>query len=270
MGASLARAMKKRSLCGHVTGHGRSAENLKRAVQMGIIDSYELEPGLACEGAGLVVFAAPVGAFAGLAERVSGSLGEGAVAIDVGSVKGGLVHEMEKRMPRGVEFVGCHPIAGSERSGLEASSAELFEGALCIITRTEKSDKPSVEKIAALWSSLGCRVKYMDAGEHDRVYGLVSHFPHLAAYAMLNTAGDVEPDYLGFAGPGFVDATRIALSAPSLWRDICLMNRENLIEFIDVFMENLKKLKRQLKDGDAGGLDAAFARARALRQSIER
>lgn len=270
MGASLARAMKKRSLCGHVAGHGRSEENLRRAVEAGILDSYELEPGRACEGAGLVVFAAPVEALAGLAEEVSGSLMEGAVAFDVGSVKGNLVHEMEKRMPRGVGFVGCHPIAGSERSGLEASSAELFDGALCIITTTEKSDKTSVEKIAGLWSALGCRVEYMGAEEHDRVYGLVSHFPHLAAYAMLNTAGDVDPDYLGFAGPGFADTTRIALSAPSLWRDICLMNRENLIELIDIFMDNLKRLRRQLKEGDAGGLDAAFARARALRRSIER
>lgn len=269
IGGSLARAMKKRKLCKHVVGHGRNEKNLGQAKELGIIDSYELDPASACDGSDLIVFATPVETFMSLAEKVSGALQKGALAIDVGSLKG-IVYEMEKRMAGRAEFVGCHPIAGNEGSGIEASSPELFEGALCIITRTEKSVNSAVEKTAGLWTALGCRVEYLSPEEHDRVYGLVSHFPHLAAYAMLNTAGDVDPGYLRYAGPGFKDTTRISLSAPALWRNICLMNRDNIIEFIDVFTENLEKLRGRLEDEDSEGLDADFSRARALRESIER
>jgi prephenate dehydrogenase len=129
IGGSFARAVRKNSLAGHIAGFGRNEERLKAAVERGVVDSYDLDPAAACKGSDLVLFATPVESFMGLARRISSSLKKGALAVDAGSVKGGLVREMESLMPQGVHFVGCHPIAGGERSGADASRAELFEGA---------------------------------------------------------------------------------------------------------------------------------------------
>jgi prephenate dehydrogenase len=268
IGGSFARALRKNSLAGHIEGFGRNEERLRAAVERGIIDSYDLDPAAACEGADLVLFATPVETFTGLARIIGSSLKDGALVIDAGSVKGELVREMESLMPTGVRFVGCHPIAGGEGSGADASRAELFEGALCIMTRTEKTDQHAADDAASVWSSLGARVEYLSPEEHDRAYGLVSHLPHLISYALMNAAGDVNADFLRFAGPGFLDTTRIALSPPALWSHICMLNRENLVDFLEGFSENVNKLSRCLKEGDTEALARAFGRAQGLRESI--
>jgi prephenate dehydrogenase len=269
IGASLALAMKEKSICGHVAGYGRTEGNLLKAKERGIIDSFELDPGKACEGADLVVFATPPGRFASLAREVRDSLKEGALVMDVGSVKGGLVQEMEGLMPRGARFVGCHPIAGSERSGIEASRADLFRGARCIITKTESTDGDALREVSALWEVLGSEVTVMDPEEHDRVYALVSHVPHLLAYALVNTVAEMDGEYIKYAGQGFKDATRIAASSPDIWRDICMLNRENLLHFIELFKDNIDRLGQHLRSGEAEALESAFARAKALRDTIE-
>lgn len=269
LGASLALAMKRSGICPQVVGYGRTMDNLIRAKGKGIIDSYELDPARACEGSDLVVFATPVGAFASLAAKLRGSLAEGAIVIDVGSVKGGIVHELEKLTGAGGRFVGCHPIAGSERSGMDAASAELFRDALCIITVTDRTDRASLEKISALWGALECRVETMSPEEHDRIYAIVSHVPHLIAYALVNAVADTDPVYVKYAGKGFKDMTRIASSPPELWRDICMMNMDNILKFTERFRENMERLLISLRDGDADGLKEAFKRARALRKSID-
>jgi prephenate dehydrogenase len=269
MGASFARAVKKHSLCSHVSGYGRTEENLVRAVERGIIDSYDTDPRRACEGANLVVFATPVGRFEKLATEIDGVLKEGAVVIDVGSIKGPLVDRMEDLMPAGVSFLGCHPIAGSEQSGIDASSEELFEGAVCVITPTDKTDKGVLSAIRDLWEALGSDVSQMSPEEHDRIFGLVSHFPHLAAYALVSSVDEVQTGCLKYAGQGFLDTTRIAMSSPSLWREICLMNRDNILVALEAFRETLDRFGRHLSTGDAEGLEEAFGRARKLRESIE-
>lgn len=267
IGASIAGALKQRKLTGHVAGFGRKEENLRKAKKLGFIDSYSLDPARVCDGADLVVFATPVETFAQLARTVSGSLKHGALVIDVGSVKN-IVYDMEGLMPPGTDFVGCHPIAGSERSGVEASSPELFEGALCIITRTPGTAVEGVEKAAGLWRAMGSEVEFLGPEEHDIIYGLVSHLPHLAAYAIVNTAGEADDGCLRFAGPGFMDTTRIALGSPELWSNICLLNRDNLLRFIEMFKGNLDSLSLCLKGGDREGLQRAFQKARRLRESI--
>ncbi len=269
IGASFALAMKKHALCTHVTGYGRTESNLIKAKERAIIDSYEMNAKKACEGSDLVVFATPVGKFTSLAAEIKESLKNGAIVIDVGSVKGDLLYEMEALMPDGVRFVGCHPIAGSERSGVDASTGELFNGALCVITRTEKSDDNAVEKIAEIWRTFGSIVEIMTPEEHDRIYGLVSHVPHLVAYALVNTVADIDASYLRFAGQGFKDTTRIASSSPDIWCDISLLNRENLLKFIELFKVNIDKLSLCLKTSDSECLREAFSKARALRESIE-
>lgn len=269
IGASFALAMKKNGLCVHVAGYGRSEDNLVRAKQKAIIDTYELDPGKACENSDLIVFAIPVGRFISLLKETRASIKKGAVVIDVGSVKGNLVYEMEALVPDGVRFVGCHPIAGSNRSGIDAASADMFNHALCIITKTEKTDEAAVGTVSGIWRAFGSSVEVASPEEHDRIYGLVSHVPHLVAYALVNTVADINDGYLKFAGKGFKDTTRIASSSPGIWRDICLLNRENLLKFIELFKKNIDGLDAYVKTNDSEALERAFQRARKLRESIE-
>ena len=268
LGASFSLALKKNGLCGNVWGFGRSTANLEQAKNMGIIDFFASDPAAACSDADLVLLAAPVGSFAELAKRASSSLKKGAVVTDVGSVKGRLVRELEGIMPPGVHFVGSHPIAGSDRSGIQYADRDLFRDALCILTPTERSDTSAVSTVAELWQKFGAKVMNMDPDQHDRVYAAVSHLPHIIAYAMVNTVSDIDRSFLSYCGQGFRDMTRIAASSPDIWTDISLLNRENIREMIAVFRKNLDAMDAHLKSLDADGLKKHFARASESRKSI--
>ncbi len=268
LGASFALALKKNSLCRSITGCGRNRENLLRAKERNIIDSFEQDPAAACREADLIMLSTPVGSFPGLTKTISPALKKGAVLTDVGSVKGALVREIEKIIPEDVHYIGGHPIAGSDRSGIDSANAELFNKAKCIITPTENSDLAALEKIQKLWKAFGSEIVTLSPEEHDRIYAAVSHLPHLIAYAMVNTVADMDRSYLAFSGKGFMDATRIASSSEELWKDICLLNRDNLVEVLAVFQKNLDKLDQYLKAGNSDALKAEFRKARALRETI--
>ncbi|MEW6416736.1 MAG: prephenate dehydrogenase/arogenate dehydrogenase family protein [Nitrospirota bacterium] len=268
IGASFALALKKRKLCNQITGHGRNPENLQRAKEKAIIDSFELDPAKACDSSDLVLFATPVGSFIDIAKRIHGSLHRGAIVTDVGSVKGKLVSDMEALMPEGVYFVGGHPIAGSDRSGIDTAEADIFNGAKCIITPTDKTDKNALEKVIALWKALGSTVKLINPEEHDRIYASVSHLPHLIAYLIINTVADIDSSYLKFSGQGLIDTTRIASSSPELWRDICILNKENLLESIEIFKKNLNRASQYLRAYDSESLERDFKKAQTLREGI--
>jgi prephenate dehydrogenase len=268
IGASFALAMKKNNLCTFISGFGRQRENLQRAQEMGIIDSFEQDASDACREADLIVFATPVGSFLNIAQQTGPSYKKGALITDVGSVKGTLVRDMENLMPEGVSFVGGHPIAGSDRSGINSASADLFSGAKCILTPTAKTDRESLSAVTNIWKTFGSVVKLIGAEEHDRMYAAVSHLPHLIAYEIVNTVADIDSSYLNFSGKGFLDTTRIASSHPELWRDICILNRENLLEAIEVFQQNLKRVSQYLSARDSETLEEDFKRARKLREGI--
>ncbi len=268
IGASFALALKKRGLCSHITGCSRKENNLKKAVEMKIIDSFELDAARACSDSDLVTFATPVGSFLETAKKIKSSLKKGAIVTDVGSVKGKLVRDMEALMPEGVSFVGGHPIAGSDKTGIDTAAADLFSGARCILTPTQKTDKNALKKITGLWESFGSKVSTLDADEHDRIYAAVSHLPHIIAYAIVNTVADINSSYLGYAGNGFKDTTRIAASSPELWRDISLMNRENLLEFIEVFKKSLDGIISHLKNSESDAIEKEFEQAKPLRENV--
>ncbi|NCO84532.1 MAG: prephenate dehydrogenase/arogenate dehydrogenase family protein [Nitrospirae bacterium] len=268
IGASFALALKKRGLCRHIAGYGRKENNLKKALGMNIIDSFDIDASKACADSDLILFAIPVGCFTETAKKINGSLKKGAIVTDVGSVKGKLVRDMEALMPEDVSFVGGHPIAGSDRMGIDTAAADLFIGARCILTPTEKTDKTALKKIAGLWESFGSKVSTLDAEEHDRIYAAVSHLPHLIAYAIVNTVDEINNSYLGYAGNGFKDTTRIAASSPELWRDISLMNRDNILEFIALFKKNLDSLSGYLKTANSEALEKEFKKAKALREDV--
>jgi len=268
IGASFALAIREKGLCHHIAGSGRNENNLLRAKEMGIIDSYDLDPAAACTDSELVLLSAPVGAFSDLIRRCSASLKRGTIITDAGSVKGSLVRDIEGLLPAHVHYIGGHPIAGSDRSGIDSSNADLFKNAKCIVTPTEKSDADALNIVTDIWKSLGSEVIMMDPATHDRIYAAVSHLPHVIAYALMNTVSDIDPEYLEFCGQGFKDTTRIASSSPEMWRDICLLNRENLIEMLSLFQKNLELFDRYLRASDSVSIEKEFAKARELRDGI--
>ena len=268
LGASFALALRKKKLCREIVGYGRKENNLKKAKRLKIIDSYNLDAKKACSDSDLIVFSVPVGKFLATAGKIKGSLKKGALVTDVGSVKGRLVRDMESLMPRGVNFVGSHPIAGSNKNGIGAANAELFSGAQCIVTPTKKTDMEALGKITALWKSLGARTVNLDADEHDRVYAAVSHLPHIIAYALVNAVSDMDSSYIKYAGQGFKDSTRIASSSPEIWRDISLMNKRNILKSIKVFKKNLDALGRHIQKSNSPALEKEFKKARTLRDDV--
>jgi prephenate dehydrogenase len=268
LGASFALAAHSRGLAGHLTGVGRSRENLERAVSMGAIADFTSDAASGTRNCDLVVLAAPVGSFAALAREIRGSLESGCIVIDVGSVKGGMVSRMESLMPEGVSFVGCHPIAGGSTSGAGAARADLFDGARCVITPTAGTNPRALARVESLWRALGSTVEIMEPDEHDRIFAAVSHLPHLLAYAL---AGSVSGEHgiMRHGGRGFRDTTRIAGSPPDIWRDIFGMNRDNLIASLDRFEAVLKRYRALIEASDFDALCAELAKAKEARDSLE-
>jgi prephenate dehydrogenase len=270
IGASVALALRENGLCRTIVGFGRKEENLKRAKERGIIDEYNLDAAAATGGADLVVLCTPVGMLKDVTVSIRAALKKGTLVTDVGSVKGALVAELEFVMPDGVDFVGSHPIAGSDKSGIGDSRGSLFAGARCIVTPTLRSSKAAVDKVIALWELSGGLVECMDPFRHDEIFALVSHLPHIVAYALVNAAERTDPGCVEYSGGGFRDTTRIAASSPELWRDICKMNRDNLLNVLDSFKGNLLKIEQCLKENDWAGIEKEFSKAQKLRMSIDK
>jgi prephenate dehydrogenase len=276
IGASFGLALKERGLADEIYGFGRNEDNLKKAKARGIIDAYSTDITKVCDSADLVVLATPVGVFVEIAREISPFLKKGSIVIDVGSVKGRLVYELESIMPEGVHYVGTHPIAGSDKSGIEYARPDLFKDARCIITPTEKTDPESLSFILELWKDFGCNVELIDPMKHDEVYGAVSHLPHIIAYCLVNTIGQIDSEYIRYAGQGFKDTTRIALSSPELWRDIVVYNRDNLLKLLEVFEKNIEELKRLLEEASSTVTYATkeeikelFTKAQELRRRLK-
>jgi prephenate dehydrogenase len=254
IGGSLAKVLRTSGLAGSITGSGRSRETLDLALRLGVIDEIGQGPKHAVEGADLVVLASPVGTFEDVVGEIGPHLKADAILTDVGSVKGKLVQRIEKILPAGIRFVPGHPIAGKEKFGVSEATETLFRGAKCILTPTERTETSAVNALREVWTKAGANVIIMDPDLHDMIFAAVSHMPHVAAFAMmyavaeLNTGTD---NYLNFSGAGFKDFTRIAASSPEIWRDICLMNRDNIVQMLDRFVFSLNLLKRDLVANDA-------------------
>lgn len=268
LGGSFARALRQHGLTSTIIGCGRTEANLHRAKALGIIDFWTTEPSDAVLDADLVLLATPVPTFSALVSGFRSSLKRGCLVTDVGSVKGSLVADIEGLMPEGACYVGSHPIAGGEASGCEASRADLFEGARCILTPTAATDSAALAAVAALWQALGMETVQMDPERHDEIYAMVSHFPHVAAYALVNTVAETDALALAFAGSGFRDATRIALSPPELWQGIVLANRSAVLKSARQFRRELDRVIAALELQDATALEVLFSRAQMARRAL--
>lgn len=275
IGGSLGMILKRDGLADHVVGVGRTIENLALAIKLGAIDRYEQDPTRAMPGTDLVILATPVESYAPHLKKWGGLLAKGTIVSDVGSVKGPLVEQSESLLPAGVHFVGAHPIAGKETSGVGAACLDLYQNALCLLTPTTKTNPEALHKIQQIWEATGSTVQSIDPFLHDWVLGAVSHLPHVAAFSLMNALNDLQgqtkgdPDLLDFSGGGLRDTTRIAASSPEMWRDIFLWNRDNLIPMIEAFEQHLGRMKTYIKEHDGSGIEREIAKARDARQRLK-
>jgi len=273
IGGSLARVLRREEFCKNIIGYGRHEENLKKAIELGVIDQYELAPALAVKDADVVVLATPLATNESLFVKIRDSLKADAVITDVGSAKGNIIDAARKVLTNGqlVKFVPGHPIAGTEKNGVEASFPELFADRLVILTPLNESDKASINLISRMWECTGAQVVIMDSSHHDEVLAATSHLPHVLAYALVDClAGMHERDEIfQFAAGGFADFTRIASSNPEMWHDICLANRENLIRMLERFDEHLVDIREAIVQGDSDGLLDIFTRAKNARDKFD-
>ena len=271
IGGSLGMILRRKALADHVVGIGRRVENLKTAVALGAIDRYVDDPQEGVRGADLVVLATPVDTYERHLQEWAHCLAPGSIVSDVGSVKGTLVERSEAAMPAGVHFVGAHPIAGKEKTGVVAGSDQLFKGARCILTPTKRTDATALERVKQLWEETGSIMLTMDPHLHDQILGAVSHLPHVAAFALMNALSELRDqalpalDLAAHSGGGLRDTTRIAASSPEMWRDIFLWNRDNVVLYIDRYTRALEELKHLIAAGDGAGIEKALERAKGER-----
>lgn len=271
IGGSLSGAMKSRGIASAVVGVGRSKDNLETAVKMGLIDRYSTDPKKGVIGSDIVVLCCPVGLFEAVTREIKPYLNDQAIVTDAGSVKGALVERLEEILYIKARYVPSHPIAGSERSGASAADPRLFEGARCIVTPTRNTDLPALELVTEMWEMVGATVHQMDPFDHDKIFAMVSHLPHVAAYAMVGALSRMDggEKAIAYAAGGFKDFTRIAGSHPEMWRDICIMNAPNIIEALECYQESLRLLRELIEKGDGEAIKAEFEHAQAIRKKIE-
>ena len=268
IGGSLARALRAAGAVGEVVGCGRSVANLERARELGVVDRWTQDPALAVAGADLVFVAVPLGNIRQVFSAIRDALAPDAVLTDGGSVKGSVVADALVafgKIPPGL--VPGHPVAGTERSGVDASFAELYQDRRVILTPLPESAPAAVEGVSAMWRACGARITLMDVAHHDEVLAATSHLPHMLAFGLVDALARMREndEIFRYAAGGFRDFTRIASSDPVMWRDICIANREPLGAMLERFGDEMKDLAAPIRRGDAHHLLEIFARAKAAR-----
>lgn len=272
IGSSIAQAARQRGLVKEIAISTRSAATLQRAEQLGLGDVYEQDAAVAVEGADLVILCVPVGANEAVAKWIAPALKKGAVLTDVGSTKQSVVDQVGPHVPDGVHFIPGHPIAGTEHSGPDAGFPTLFDQRWCVLTPPKDVDHDALQKLTAFWQGCGSDVDQMEPKHHDLVLAIVSHLPHLIAYNIVGTADDLETvtksQVIKYSASGFRDFTRLAASDPTMWRDVCLNNKDAILEMLARFSEDLSALQRAIRWGDGDKLFDLFTRTRSIRSSI--
>ena len=265
IGGSLGMALRRRGLA-EVAGLGRNEGRLELARECGAVDVTSTDPADVVPGAEHVVVCTPVSTMGAMFESVAPHLSAGTVVSDAGSTKVAVMRQARGHLPDGVAFAGAHPMAGSDRSGVAAASADLFEGAVCIVVEGGSSE--AAEGVSDLWRSVGCRVSRMSAEEHDRLVALSSHLPHVCAAALVRAVTSVDGAVELTAG-GFADTTRIAASSPGMWTDICLANADEVAAAVKAYIDRLDEFADLLAAGDPDAVLRFFASAREARDRLE-
>lgn len=267
IGASIGMAMKKRTLAREIIGVARKDATIDAAIKQGAIHSGTKDIKEAVKDAELIVLAAPVSAIIEAIPILNSHARRGAIVTDVGSSKGLIVDQAQKNLHPSFLFVGSHPLAGSEKSGPQFGSAELFVNTSCIMTPTDKTNRLAKEKVKHLWSQLGATVRFMSPLEHDEILACISHLPHVMAYSLVKS---IPEQFLSYATQSLRDTTRIAASDPKMWNDICISNSKNILKAIDEYAKALGIIRKAIVDADQQTLTETFTQAKAARERIEK
>jgi prephenate dehydrogenase len=270
LGGSIGLAARRRKLARQIAGFVRRAASLKDCEKADAVDFATTDLLAAVWESDLVILCAPLGQMRLLTERMLPALKPGAIVTDVGSVKTGVVRELESLIQKsGAHFVGSHPMAGAEKTGVAAARADLFENAVCVLTPTKKTNRAARKAVGRFWRALGSQVLELTPETHDALVSRSSHLPHVVAATLANLVLHPAQPKLQAAlcANGFRDTTRISSGSPEMWRDIALANRKDLAKSVDAFVVELQKFQRGLKKGDVQAIAAFFERAKQRRDT---
>ncbi|MAV63171.1 MAG: hypothetical protein CML82_04065 [Rhodobiaceae bacterium] len=272
IGGSIGLAMKRSKISNQIIGFARSNSTLKRAIELGLVDKVKDNLEDAVNDCDLIILATPLSTFKKLVEEMSPFLKKDCIITDTGSAKLSVIEDLRGILPNNVEFIPGHPIAGTEESGPDAGFAELFDNRWCILTPTEENSSNAIGLIKEFWESIGSKVEIMDPLHHDKVLAITSHIPHLIAFNIVGTANNLanvtEKEVVKYSAGGFRDFTRIAASDPKMWSDIFTYNSEAVLEMLELFSNDLAKLKAAVIKKDSDLLFSNFEKTREVRKNI--
>ena len=272
IGSSIARAIKKKHLCKNLVAHDKSKIVLKKIVKLKITSHIEPNLKKSVQDSDLVIICTPLGTYKNIVSVIKNNLKNTCILTDVGSAKIFVTNTVNKLINKNTIWIPAHPVAGTEQSGPEAGFADLFKNRWCIITPINKKNPTSLKKLNNFWKKIGSKVQHMSPEHHDKVMAITSHIPHLIAYNIVGTAANLEKDtkseVIKYSASGFRDFTRIASSDPTMWRDIALNNRKQILHMLEKFNLDLNNLKHAIIKKDAGKLFKLFSKTRKIRQAI--
>ncbi|MDY6826144.1 MAG: prephenate dehydrogenase [Bacillota bacterium] len=270
IGGSIGMALREKGLAGEITGFDRDEATCRKAVQRKAVDLAVESPSEAVQDADLVILAVPVISAVEVLREIIPAISSGAIITDVGSTKSAIMATVEQILPAGVSFIGGHPMAGSEESGIESADPALLENAIYVLTPAPGTSEQAVGRLSVLIESIGAQPIVLDPLKHDRIVAMVSHLPHIAAASLVQSVAVTEDVELvrTLAAGGFRDSTRIALGDPEVWRDICISNRWALLAALKSFKASIDKLEKYLAEPNAEGIQEYLLQARDYRSSI--
>jgi prephenate dehydrogenase len=271
IGSSLSLALKEAGAVGQVIGFGRNQKNLARGVELGVLDDFTESIEACVSDADVIVVAVPLGAMRAVFAELKQAIKKGAIITDVGSTKGSVVSAARDELGSAfTRFVPAHPIAGTEKSGVEAGFATLYQNRRVIITPLEQTDQDAISVIDEMWRYCGAIIEYLGVEHHDKVLAATSHLPHMLAFALVHYLSNLNnhEEIFRYAAGGFRDFTRIASSDPVMWRDVCVANGDAVVNLIEQYQQELDRVKAAISAGDADGLLKLFGRAKSERDSL--
>lgn len=264
IGGSIGLAVKKRRVANYVLGFARHRSSLLKAKKMGAIDesSRDFKKLKNCD---LVILACPVYTNISLSQKILPLLKEGAILTDVSSTKKEIISQIKRSLPKEIDFIGSHPLAGSEKRGIINARENLFEKSVCILTPLESTKKEALKKMVIFWQRLGAKVRLLTSERHDSIISVTSHLPHAISFSLMRS---LPKRYFEFSSTSFKDITRIASSDSQLWCDIFLTNRKNILKAIEDFQLDLEKLKQLIRKSKKKELLRILKRAKDKRECL--
>ena len=270
--SSLARDLKIKKFYLSSSAYSRRLSTINKIKKLKLVDFASSNIEKTIKEADIIIVGIPVAAYQEVFKKICNNIKPGAIITDVGSVKKEVINSVKKYIPKNIDFVPGHPIAGTENSGPESGFAGLFKNGWCILTPNKYTSKNSVKIIKYMWQLVGMKVDIMDSNYHDEVLAITSHIPHIIAYSIVGTIANlqttIKKEVIKYAASGFRDFTRIAASDPIMWRDIILYNRQSILKMLNLFKKDLSKLEYAIENNDDKFLLNLFTKTRKIRKDI--